>query len=51
VGLSPTVQAHDASSYVPNVTALMASTAAIYELLGNAARVTFAALHLRRQSP
>jgi uncharacterized SAM-binding protein YcdF (DUF218 family) len=38
-------------SYLPSTTALMASTGAIYELLGNAARVTLAALHLRRQTP
>jgi hypothetical protein len=37
-------------SYVPNVSALMSSTLAIYELVGNAARVILAALHLRRQS-
>jgi uncharacterized SAM-binding protein YcdF (DUF218 family) len=42
---------HSPLRYLPNPGALQESTAAIYELLGNAARVTFAALHLRRQSP
>ena len=42
---------YDVGSYVPSASALTRSTAAIYELLGDAARVTFAALHLRRQSP
>lgn len=42
---------HSPLRYLPNPAALEHSTAAIYELLGNAARVTFAALHLRRQSP
>jgi uncharacterized SAM-binding protein YcdF (DUF218 family) len=37
--------------FLPNPAALQESTAAIYEVLGNAARVTFAALHLRRQAP
>jgi uncharacterized SAM-binding protein YcdF (DUF218 family) len=45
------VNSHDVRSYLPTSSALMASTAALYELLGNAVRVTFAALHLRRQSP
>jgi uncharacterized SAM-binding protein YcdF (DUF218 family) len=50
VGLSAP-HALSVRSYLPNITALVVSTAAVYELLGNAARVTFAALHLRRQSP
>jgi uncharacterized SAM-binding protein YcdF (DUF218 family) len=50
VGLSA-LHVHNVRGYLPNTTALMASAAAIYELLGNAVRVTFAALHLRRQSP
>lgn len=36
---------------VPDAAALSRSTQALYEMLGNVMRVTFAALHLRRQSP
>jgi len=36
---------------VPNAAALSRSTQALYETLGESVRVTFAALHLRRQSP
>jgi uncharacterized SAM-binding protein YcdF (DUF218 family) len=35
--------------FVPGLSALRRSTAALYELLGDAVRVTLAALHLRRQ--
>ena len=37
-----------ARSFIPNPGALARSTAALYELLGDLARRTFAALHLRR---
>ena len=47
----PLYHPHSPLRYLPNPAALESSTAALYELLGNAARVTFAALHLRRQSP
>jgi uncharacterized SAM-binding protein YcdF (DUF218 family) len=48
---APPLQAHSPLRYLPNPSALEDSTAALYELLGNGARVIFAALHLRRQSP
>ena len=38
-------------SFVPNGAALMRSSAATSELIGNAVRATLAALHLRRQTP
>jgi uncharacterized SAM-binding protein YcdF (DUF218 family) len=40
-----------ARAFVPNVTALARSTAAIYELLGELTRRALAALHLRRHTP
>jgi hypothetical protein len=39
------------TSFVPNGVALMRSSAAAYELIGDAVRATLAALHLRRQTP
>ena len=36
---------------VPSAAGLARSSDALYEMLGNAARVTMAALHLRRQTP
>ena len=41
---------HDLSSFLPNSSALLQSTAAVYELLGDPARRVMAALHLRRHS-
>ena len=38
-------------SYLPSALALGASSAALYELIGDCARRVFAALHLRRQTP
>ena len=38
-------------SYVPNTLALARSSAALYELLGNAVRVGLERLDLRRQTP
>jgi hypothetical protein len=38
-------------SYVPNTLALARSSAALYELLGNAVRIGLVALDLRRQTP
>ena len=37
--------------FVPSVTALAHSSAALYEMLGNVARVVLASSHLRRQTP
>jgi uncharacterized SAM-binding protein YcdF (DUF218 family) len=37
-------------SFIPSVTALADSTQALYELIGNVARVVFEKLHLRRHS-
>lgn len=41
---------HDLSSFVPNSIALLESTEAVYELLGDVARRVMAALHVRRHS-
>lgn len=38
------------TKFIPNMGALLQSHAALYELIGEQARVTFAALHLRRQT-
>jgi uncharacterized SAM-binding protein YcdF (DUF218 family) len=38
-------------SFLPSAVALLESTAAVYELLGDVARRTMAALHVRRQTP
>ncbi len=40
----------DARSFIPNASALAYSTDALYELIGDLARRTFAALHLRRHT-
>jgi uncharacterized SAM-binding protein YcdF (DUF218 family) len=37
--------------FTPSATALARSSAALYEMLGNVARVVLASLHLRRQTP
>jgi uncharacterized SAM-binding protein YcdF (DUF218 family) len=41
----------DALSFIPHAHALAESTDALYELIGDLARRTFAALHLRRHTP
>jgi uncharacterized SAM-binding protein YcdF (DUF218 family) len=41
---------HSLSSFVPNSIALLESTEAVYELLGDVARRVMAALHVRRHS-
>ena len=40
----------DANSYIPHATALVRSSSALYELLGDLARRLFATLHLRRHT-
>ena len=37
--------------FIPHASSLVTSTEALYELFGDLARRTFAALHLRRHAP
>jgi uncharacterized SAM-binding protein YcdF (DUF218 family) len=51
IGLSVPSQGINALSFIPRASALAESTDALYELIGDLARRTFAALHLRRHTP